>query len=535
MFRLLLRWARAHKNGKLKLFYYSYRWFRLSVVPLVYQSGCYLWPDWIKGHLALANLLEQKYSWLASRPFQGARKSTKAGQGALDRFQKVIALDPESIEAYRTCSSLLFTMGKVNESFRMLQRSLVVQKGLAERHHLDRLGVRFISPVVATGPLGVMAFLDTYVRAGILGLRPPGKPILLVEPDQSIPNPRLLDYWRPFITVISDPIAVGHLRPLVRYLEDPLNWGVICGGKFLFCASASAMLHKRWDEEKRPPVLNLSQDDYERGWGQLEAMGVPKGSWFVCLHVREAGYKDAGGIQDSFRNADIETYLLAVKSIVARGGWVIRMGNPTMKHLPEMESVVDYAHSKFRRDWMDVFLCAQCRFFINNSSGLGAVAAAFGVPYVLTNFLPTSALHVSSQDLFIPKLCRSVENQQYLNFEGLMSPPVSTSVMQHQYDHLGLEVVDNSPEEINDLITEMLDRLDGRLVYSAEDERLQKRFRDLTAVKGTLYGLENFPVNCRIGRGFLSKYASLLPPVGERRVSSDDRTPLDPVPDAVHS
>jgi hypothetical protein len=106
-----------------------------------------------------------------------------------------------------------------------------------------------------------------------------------------------------------------------------------------------------------------------------------------------------------------------------------------------------------------------------------------------------------------------MEEQRYLTFAELMSPPVSTSVMQHQYDHMGVAVVENSPEEINDLITEMLDRLERTLVYSESEERIQQRFRALTAANGTLYGLDNVPINCRIGRDFLQKYASLLPVV----------------------
>jgi len=515
MIRALLGWARSHKGGRLRALFYLYRWFRLSVVPLAYQLGLSFRPDWLEGHFALANLLAQKYSWMVVTRDHDARKAANAGRRAIECFEKTIALQPTLLEAYEPCSSLLFSVGKVEESLRLFERALDMQRSLAERHQLDRLGIRFISPALATSGLGLMVHVDTYVKAGVLGVMPPGKPILLVKQGESVPNPHFLNYWRPYITVISDPVAVERLLPLVRYLEDPVHWVVPYQGRLLFQSSVAAMLYKRWEEEKRPPLLTLSKDDYERGWRQLEKMGVPKGAWFVCLHVREPGFKDGGGTQDAYRNADIETYLLAIRAIVARGGWVIRMGNPTMKPLPVMEHVIDYALSDFRSDWMDVFLCAQCRFLINTASGVGAVAAAFRVPLVLTNYLPTCAVLFSSQDLFIPKLCWSVDQQRYLPFEALMSSPVSTSVSQHQYDYMNLKIVDNSPEEINDLITEMLDRLEEAPVYSAEDERLQERFRALTAEKGTLYGLENFPINCRIGRDFLRKHASLLPSVGD--------------------
>ena len=47
--------------------------------------------------------------------------------------------------------------------------------------------------------------------------------------------------------------------------------------------------------------------------------------------------------------------------------------------------MIDYACSDLRSDWMDIFLCAQCRFFIGCQSGLSAVPSVFGVPVVMTD------------------------------------------------------------------------------------------------------------------------------------------------------
>ncbi|MEG3842547.1 hypothetical protein, partial [Microcoleus sp. herbarium14] len=63
--------------------------------------------------------------------------------------------------------------------------------------------------------------------------------------------------------------------------------------------------------------------------------------------------------------------------------------------------------------------------------------------------------------------------------------------------------VDNTPEEINDLVLEMLDRLEGRVQYTEKDEVLQQQFNSLP----TPYG--SYPANSRIGRSFLQKYGNL--------------------------
>ena len=80
------------------------------------------------------------------------------------------------------------------------------------------------------------------------------------------------------------------------------------------------------------------------------------------------------------------------------------MGDPSMTPLPQMDNVLDYAHSQAKSDWMDVFLCGRCRFFIGLASGLSQVAARFGVPCVYVNWISNVLPAFSGRDLYIPKL-----------------------------------------------------------------------------------------------------------------------------------
>jgi hypothetical protein len=74
----------------------------------------------------------------------------------------------------------------------------------------------------------------------------------------------------------------------------------------------------------------------------------------------------------------------------------------------------------------------------------------------------------------------------------------------------GLRAVDNTPEEIREIVREMLDRLDGQARYSEEDELRQASFRALA----DRHGLVGFP---DIGRDFLRRHAELLPASTSRR------------------
>jgi hypothetical protein len=104
--------------------------------------------------------------------------------------------------------------------------------------------------------------------------------------------------------------------------------------------------------------VSLSSDQLTRGDEIREKMGIPKDAWFVCLHVREQGYLGtySGHVH---RNSSISNYLPAINSITQKGGFVVRMGDPTMTPLQPMDKVIDYALSNFRSNLMDIYLMSQ--------------------------------------------------------------------------------------------------------------------------------------------------------------------------------
>jgi len=111
-----------------------------------------------------------------------------------------------------------------------------------------------------------------------------------------------------------------------------------------------------WEKAERAPLLTLSEVEMTKGRACLKELGLPDSAWFVCLHVRESGFKREQGfnpVEDGL-NAEIGTYLPAIRAVTERGGWVIRVGDPKMQPLPPTPRAIDYAHSAVRSEWMDV-------------------------------------------------------------------------------------------------------------------------------------------------------------------------------------
>jgi len=71
---------------------------------------------------------------------------------------------------------------------------------------------------------------------------------------------------------------------------------------------------------------------------------------------------------------------------------------------------------------------------------------------------------------------------------------------------LGAEVVDNTPDEIEAIVLEMLDRVAGEAAYTSEDERLQEQFRSIQ--QQFRYPAPGGRV--RMGRDYLRANAGLL-------------------------
>jgi len=408
-------------------------------------------------------------------------------------------------------ASMYRITNKFKKSLNIYERVVEGQRNIAKRHQLNELGIEFVPRNIPEGSIGVYEYLEMNIKARMLDLYPKKKMILLVPPNAVVNNPCYLKYWSKYLTVISDPELIQKLAPLEALLMTPVYSFIHFRGKLYWSSLSQGTIREQWVQDNQSPFFTLTNEDHERGWNCLRSLGLPKDAWFVTLHVRESGWRDGHSREEDFRNADIKTYFPAIKTITDAGGWVIRIGDPGMSKLPSMPQVIDYAHSEVKSDWMDIFLCAQCRFMIGTSSGMCVVASSFGVPLVMTNLLPAYGVyHFTSRDVYLLRLCFSEKEGRYLSFSELISPPAGTATFQSHYDNRNLRVVENSSEEIKALVEEMLEKQDGILKYSEEDEILQKHFRKTTEECGKDYGDLNLVSNARIGRKFLHDHAELL-------------------------
>lgn len=231
--------------------------------------------------------------------------------------------------------------------------------------------------------------------------------------------------------------------------------------------------------------IRLDQKKERQAEDIYKQMGLTVDKWYVCLHIRELGFHNDSADEGSFRCADINHYIKAIEYIACMGGYVVRMGDSSMKPLPKMKNVVDYPHSPYKSDLMDLYLIKNCKLYIGMDSGIWDTAQMFQKNNLIINSTNWCfAIPPKYGDLIIIKHWFSKSRARFLSVKELLEEPFEicfhfTEVPSDENnDYI---IVENSPEEIKLLVSEKLSQ-SNRYSYS-ELQRLFCEKRKIQLMK----------------------------------------------------
>lgn len=231
--------------------------------------------------------------------------------------------------------------------------------------------------------------------------------------------------------------------------------------------------------------LSFTAEEECRGQEELRELGIPDSTPFVCFHARDSAYLDAvlpnrDWRYHDHRDSNIKNFIPAAEELAHRGYFVVRTGAVVKEPLQTTNPmVIDYA-TKGRTEFLDIFLGAKCHFPLGDGCGLFAIPMVFRRPVAITNMVPLEyAPTWLSNGLFIPKKLWLREERRFLTFGEVFNSGAGRFVRSEQYEQRGVEVVENTPEEIIALTVEMDERLKGTWQTTEEDEELQRRFWSL--------------------------------------------------------
>ncbi|MFB0566235.1 MAG: TIGR04372 family glycosyltransferase [Candidatus Aminicenantaceae bacterium] len=262
---------------------------------------------------------------------------------------------------------------------------------------------------------------------------------------------------------------------------------------------------------RMPMHLSFTPGEERQGNSALRELGIPEGAPFVCFIARDPAYLDVlfpskNWNYHDYRDSNIHKYIPGVEELARRDYFAVRMGAVVRDELATSNpKIIDYA-TKARTDFMDIFLSAHCYFFISDTNGLTGIPMIFRRPIAWVNCVPLELVPTwGNYDLIIPKKLWLRENRRFLTFREILDSDIGRFSRSEQYEQAGIDVVENTPEEITALVVEMDERLKGSWQTTEEDEELQQRFWSLfkpSELHGTIVS--------RIGAEFLRQNQKLL-------------------------
>jgi putative glycosyltransferase (TIGR04372 family) len=455
----------------------------LAVLPIGWLSG-------ERGRafrLAVGNLLlqqdrpEQAWAWV-QRALRDGRAST---------------------EEYFLGSVCLYQgLGRMREA-----TSLFAQANEASAKEAERLGLAGSSHRVLNGVwarhIGDAATLDYVIKLGILEGRQRDGTILYVPRGGRLGNRFLVQQLAAHLRLVERPDDLPFAPAAVEALNFHYQFPRLADGTTEFFWELAAKTQRRWHAQGRAPLLTLPPEIEAEGFASLHRLGLPKGAWFVALHLRDIRWKGLYAGMHAMRNVRVNDYLPAIAEITRRGGWVVRLGNADAPRLPRLANVIDLARSGRRADWMDIFVIARSRFMLGCASGPSFVSPLYGVPAVLTNWWPPAMRPWHAADIFIPKLPRQADGRYLTLSETLREPLSYCHSPRYLAEHEGVEVVGNDPETIRGAVDEMLSRTQG-------DVDVDGDIADLRARADRLYESHGHFGGGLLARDFLRRHGDLI-------------------------
>lgn len=348
--------------------------------------------------------------------------------------------------------------------------------------------------------IGDMCIIDYYLKRKRLQKSKAISVYLVNKPH--LPNPYLARFQK---RALADSRTIVVMNRFFCLLLAPLE-------RELFFAGPKASLTQHPPEYhylNQIDNLHLEQklpvEDREQARELMGKIGLPRHVKFVCVHNRQAGFKPNDD-HNSYRNAVIDSYIPAIEYMTQQGLWVIRMGESTVKPLPPMKRVIDYAVSPLKSDFLDIVLIAECEFFVGCNSGFSQVAHVFNKSALWTNSIPIEMCPWDEFTLWIPKLIYSNNEKRFLTFPEIVNRGIAQFHCTSKYVAENLTVHTNSAEDILEATQELHRWYQGDLGYSEEEMRTQQTFNALFPRHCYAYG-----TRARICASFVRKYRHLMP------------------------
>ena len=274
-----------------------------------------------------------------------------------------------------------------------------------------------------------------------------------------------LSYFLFIVDIVNSMIPGGnsHKIPELNYGEDNLNY---------YSSNAAHLI--------------FNEQEQTKGLSYLKSVGISKIDNFICFCVRDDAYMshiipNQNFSYHDYRNASLDTHVAAVgKFMHCNNSYMsaIRMGSVVESPISENSKIIDYSLSDQTSDFLDLYLASKCKLFLNSGSGFSAVPRIFKTSLVAANLAPMGYIG-SNPIVFIPKKYWHINEKRFLTFKEILQSNVGYYLTSNDYINNGIELIENTDNEIFEALIEAEKRLSNTWNPTEEEVLLQQKFQNL--------------------------------------------------------
>lgn len=208
--------------------------------------------------------------------------------------------------------------------------------------------------------------------------------------------------------------------------------------------------------DKTASHVSFKANEIEEGKKRLVEIGVKPDKPYVCLIVRDGGhYKSKGEIESAgyeFLNFDINNFSGVAEALVESGFQVIRMGSGSERPFTNKpDGVIDYALSRNRSEFLDVFIAATCEFAVSTQTGPDAVCMLFRRPVLYVDITSYCQFFFGSK-IATWSPVRLQKNGKILNLSEVADSEIAWFKDPNSFSINGISQQKSSSNELRELV-----------------------------------------------------------------------------------
>ena len=202
--------------------------------------------------------------------------------------------------------------------------------------------------------------------------------------------------------------------------------------------------------------VSLKAEELEEGKKRLVEIGINPDKPYVCLIVRDGGhYKSKGEIESAgyeFLNFDINNFSGVAEALIESGIQVIRMGSGSERPFTSKpDGVIDYALSRNRSEFLDVFIAATCEFAVSTQTGPDAVCMLFRRPVLYVDVTSYCQFFFGSK-LATWSPARLHKEGEILNLSEIVNSEIAWFKDPNSFSMNGISQQKSSNDELKELV-----------------------------------------------------------------------------------